>query len=278
MNNDIIKKLLSGSDPGQVETFINYCGKLRTEQKKVGGQWVQKNPWMDKKTENQLAEFFKLVEKDGLEFDGKHITLQSTGVSYDYVAYKNKMLLVYPESLIDVQLVHQGDEFAFKKISGKVEYSHKINDPFGDQPVSGGYCVIKNSRGEFISLLSVADFEKHQKVAKTNYIWDAWPDEMKIKTLIKKACKLHFSDIFQTMETLDNEQNDLEQSLEISIETKQELEAIESVQGVNDYFRKNRVKNAGIAKDFITTCANRKAVIVKTLAEADEAKEENGNS
>lgn len=269
MNTSTIKSQLAKYDAEKVEKYINYLNHLKNEKTKdkKTNQWVDKNPWVPKRSDVALATYYKNVADDGLDFDGKHITLQSTGVSYDYVAFKNKMLLVYPESLVDVQLVHKGDDFAFKKISGKVEYTHKINDPFGNPELSGCYCVIKNNRGEFLTMLSMSDIAKHRKVAKTDYIWDAWFDEMVIKTVIKKACKTHFQDIFQTMETLDNEQNDLEQSLEISIETKKDLENIKAVPELVAYFEANKNKNAGILQYFTTACTKRKEAIVKELSE-----------
>ena len=112
MNNQTIKTALKDSGQDKVARYLLYCNFLLNEKKKDGQNWVNKNPWMVKRTDQQLIEFFKLVSNDGLEFDGKHITLQSTGVSYDYVAYKNKMLIVYPESLFDVQLVYKDDVFS----------------------------------------------------------------------------------------------------------------------------------------------------------------------
>lgn len=272
MNANTIKNSLSEYDQGEVETFVNYCDKLLTEKKKDGNQWVIKNPWMSQRKDLQLAEFFKMVRKDGLEFDGKHITLQSTGISYDYIAYKNKMFLAYPETLIDVGIIYKDDEFSFKKDSGIVTYTHKINNPFGqsEADMKGCYCVIKNKRGEFLTLLSMSDIEKHRKVAKTDSIWKAWFNEMALKTVIKKACKTHFSDIFQHIETLDNEQNDIDQTLNISIETKQDLEAILTIPELNSYFMSNKGKNSGIIKDFTKACASRKEQIVSDSAKKDE--------
>lgn len=278
MDHNKIKTLLSDFDQGEVEIFTNYCNKLLNEKKKDGGQWVDKNPWMKQRSDAQLVEFFKMVAKDKLEFDGKHITLQKTGVSYDYVAYKNKMFLAYSETLIDVQLVHESDKFSFSKDSGKVNYKHEIINPFGDEKLVGCYCVIKNKRGEFLTMLSMAEIDKHRKVAKTDFIWKAWFDEMVLKTVIKKACKNHFADIFQNMETLDNEQNDVEQPLGISIETKQDIENIHTVPELYEYSKKNKSANMGVLKDFTKALGARKAQIVKIALEADEAKEENADS
>ncbi len=191
------------------ERFAAYCYRIKNETK--ANSDALRNPWMQHKTVDQLDGLYRRVLMDGLIFDGVHITLQSTGVSYDYVAYKNKMLLAYPESLIDIQIVYKDDGFSFSKESGSVIYSHSFNDPFkqDDNLIIGTYCVIKNKRGEFITLLSKEEIDKHRKVAKTDFIWKAWFKEMVMKTIIKKACKYHFQDIYEGVEELDNENYDL---------------------------------------------------------------------
>lgn len=191
---------------------------------------------MQNKSPEQLAEYFRRVAEEGLVFDGEHITLQSTGISFDYIAYKNKMFLAYPESEIDVALVYAGDDFSFSKESGKVRYTHNIIDPFGqkDNEVVGGYCVIKNKRGEFLTTLSKADIEKHRKVAKTDYIWAQWFKEMALKTVIKKAVKIHFADVYQEIEQEDNEAYDLTNPLDISVDFKQKIEGAKSLEQLKE--------------------------------------------
>ena len=165
---------------------------------------------MDQKSDQYFINCFLSVAKDGLTIDGKHVTINNNGVSYDYIAYKNKMLQIYPETLFDVQLVRDGDKFNFSKSSGEIQYSHDMNNPFDDTEVIGAYCIIKNKRGQFLTTLSRKEIDKHRKVAKTDYVWKNWFDEMSLKTVIKKACKTHFEDIYSNMEELDNTQYELE--------------------------------------------------------------------
>jgi hypothetical protein len=167
---------------------------------------------MKQRKDDFLVRIFKAVADDGLVFDGDDITLQSNGVSYNYQAFNNKMLLAYPETVLDVSLVYESDTFQFSKQSGKVQYTHNIGSPFerDDSAIIGAYCVIKNHRGEFLTLLSKKDIDKHRKVAKTDYIWKSWFAEMAMKTIMKKACKQHFKDVFKTIETMDNENYDLD--------------------------------------------------------------------
>ena len=107
MNKQNLKHLLNDYDETNVNIFINYVDKLAT--KKRNGNL--KNGWMAYKSDKQLASMFKQVDKDGLVFDGKIVSLQATGISYSYMAYKNKMLIAYPESIIDTQLVYKDDGF-----------------------------------------------------------------------------------------------------------------------------------------------------------------------
>ena len=254
MKKEEIVNLLKDYNSEDVEKFAAYCIKLLLEKNR-------KNFWMQKKTSEQMAGLFKRVARDGLKFDGEHITLQSTGISYDYIAYKNKMILAYPESVVDVQLVNEGDDFKVAKESGNVIYSHTMANPFGDEKIVGGYCIIKNKRGEFLTLLSKEEIDKHRKVAKTDYIWKAWFREMALKTVIKKACKQHFADIYVNIEANDNENYNLENPLGIGLEEKQAIEAIETLEELKDYYQANK----GKGKNFDNLISLRKKQINENL-------------
>ena len=247
MQKEKIIELLSEYNQEEVENFASYCIRLLLAKKRDGSL---QNPFMQKKTNEVMATLFKRVAKDGLVFDGIHITLQSTGISYDYIAYKNKMFLAYPESTIDVNLVYEGDDFSIAKESGGVMYSHKIGNPFDqtEKNIKGGYCIIRNKRGEFMTLLSKDDIDKHRKVAKTDFIWRQWFAEMATKTIIKKACKLHFSDIFQNIEKNDNDNYELENPLELDLKLKQEIDKIETIEKLKEYYQDNKGRGASFDK------------------------------
>jgi len=246
MNKEKIIELLKDYNQEEAENFASYIIRLLLEKNKKTNEL--RNLWMQKRTEKQMADLFKRVSKDGLVFDGTHITLQSTGISYDYIAYKNKMFLAYPESTVDVSLVYEGDTFKVVKESGGVIYSHEIGDPFNqnENNIKGGYCVIKNKRGEFITLLSKQDIDKHRKVAKTDYIWRQWFNEMALKTVIKKSCKQHFADIFQNIEKNDNENYNLDNPLELDLKYKKEIDEIKTIEELKKYYEKHK----GIGKEF----------------------------
>lgn len=188
---------------------------------------ISKDPkatWFSKKNEMYFIAKYIEVKSEWLTIDWKHITLQSTWVSFDYVAYKNKMLLAYPESVIDINLVYEWDDFSFKKKDWKVTYTHNIWNPFDqtEDKIKWWYCIIKNKRWEFITLLSKADFQKHRQMAKTDFIWKSWYAEMCMKTLFKKAIKVHFDDIYEKIEWEDNKQYDLEKGNKINKEQREE--------------------------------------------------------
>lgn len=222
MNTQTIAAALDKYPENQVNNYLAYIQRLATEKKNNN----LKNPWMNYKKEPELIRIFETVALDGLVFDGIDITLQSTGVSYSYQAYKNKMFIAYPESLVDVQLVYAGDSFSFSKNSGQVNYTHTIANPFGhdDGDIIGAYCVIKNNRGQFLTTLSPKEISKHRAVARTDYIWKQWFPEMVLKTVIKKGCKQHFKDTYYNMEVLDNENYDLEKLNYIDSDQVKEIE------------------------------------------------------
>jgi len=247
MNKNNIKNLLKDYPVEDAEKFASYIVKLTMD---------DKNYWLKSRSDEDMAELFRRVAKDGLIFDGEHITIQKTGISYDYIAYKNKMFLSYPESKIDLGLMYKGDTFDFSKESGSVKYTHKFGDPFNQKEVDiiGGYCVMKNKRGEFITILTKEDIDKHRKVARTDYIWAKWFKEMAMKTIMKKACKIHFSDIYQNIEENDNENCDLDNPLDLDIKYKQEIDEIKDVESLRAYYMDNK----GLGKDFNEYVTKRK--------------------
>jgi len=214
LTKEAILDLLKDENYEEAERFAAYCIRLLIEKK----DGKLKNPWMQTKKAKDLAQLFKRVKGEGLVFDGKHITLQNTGISYDYVAYKNKMLLVYPESVLDHGIVMEGDEFTTGNESGKVVYKHVIKDPFAnltDQNFKGAFFFVRNKRGEHLTILTKEEIAKHRRAAKTDMMWKAWFKEMVLKTVIKKGVKYHYDDIFTGIEQEDNKQYDLEKVIQI---------------------------------------------------------------
>ena len=246
-----IKKHLM-SERYKIQDIDVFCGYLKNLFED------DKSKWSHNKDVTFFTSAFKKVVKEGLKFDGKHITLQSIGVSYDYVAYKNKMLLVYPETVFNFSEVYEGDDFSFEQSNGKVFYNHKITKPFDRKPdnIIGLYCVIKNKRGEFLTLLSREEIAKHRKVAKTDFIWKSWELEMMLKTVIKKAVKVHFDDIYNEINEEDNKFIDIEKPVDIELTLKQDLEKIKTTEELAIFQQNSKAKynskmlNKAVSKRF----------------------------
>lgn len=271
MNIQNIKKALAEDNflLARVEVYVNHLLYLQAAKNKDG---TLKNPWMKYKKDDELITYFKKVAIDGLDFDGVHITLTSVGISYDYIAYKNKMYLVYPETTFDLSLVYKDDSFKFQKNSGKVIYQHEINNPFNqdEKNIIGAYAVIINKRGQFLTLLSKENIDKCRKIARTDYIWSSWYHPMALKTITKTACKQHFQDIYQNIDTLDNENVDLDLPLNVDIEDKAKIEVIETIEKLKEYYNKHKGRNAGVLKSFNKLISNRKAEIEEVEKKVEE--------
>jgi len=201
--------LLCEYEEKDVNIYINYLQVLENEKDREGNI---KNKWFKFFKEEVAFNIFNKVNKDGILIDGEMVTLQFKGkvmASYNYQAYKNMVLKRYPETKFDIQLVHEGDDFSFIKDTGKVIYTHKINNPFNKKKLIGCYCIIKNTKGEFIETLDNTEIKKMKQVAKTKNIWDNWEGEMYLKSVIKRSCKRHFKDVVQNAESIDNENYEL---------------------------------------------------------------------
>jgi len=267
-NFEQIKKTLSQKhDAVQISNYINYLKKLSSE-KDIKTKEL-KNKWFIYKKDQELIDMYNKIAFQGLTIDGDLVTIQSIGISLSYNAYKNLVLIKYPETKLDVQLVRETDDFNFQKKDGAVFYSHRINDPFDEKKIIGAYCIIKNRLGEFIELISLAELEKIRKTAKTDYIWRVWTSEMYLKTVIKRACKRHFKDITYKIDNIDNENYNLDNPLDIEIKIKQEIEKISSIIELAEYYKNNKEK-VEFKKSFDKLVCLRK----KELIEEEELKHE----
>jgi len=176
-------------------------------------------------------------------------------------------LNIYPETIFDMQNVNEGDTFSFLKESGKVIYSHKMNDPFAtNKKIIGTYCIIKNCRGEFIETLNQDDIKKMRNVANTQAIWDTWEGEMILKSVIKRACKRHFNDIVVNIETLDNDNYEPENvTIDSDIQTKiQNCNTVDELQLLYDI----SINDIEDEKVFIKLMTERKIEIKKEVTNA----------
>ena len=265
MNYEKIKQeLIKKHEEVKVVNYINYITKLKTDAYFNGAQKGKlKNPWMGFRDEKYFIDIFNKIAEEKLYIDGEIILINAHGVSFTAQAYKNLVLIRYPETKFDLQLVKEQDEFSCIKKDGKIFYNHKIGDPFKEGKVVGGYCVIKNKLGEFIETISLEELNKIRKTAKTDDIWATWTNEMYLKSIIKRACKRHFKDVVVNVEQIDNETNyEITNPLDIELETKQEIEAIKTLDDLQKYYLEHK-DTIEFPKSFNTLVCKKKKELSK---------------
>jgi len=264
MNYNQIITSLNDYDKVNVEIYINYLKSIESETDKDG---AKKNKWFSYFKEDLAIDLYKKVAKDNVFIDGETITIGFRGkvlVSYNYQAYKNLVLNLYPETTFDIQVVNEGDDFSFFKDSGRVVYSHRINNPFATKKnIIGTYCIIKNSRGEFLETLNMEDIAKMQASAKTKTIWDAWFSEMVLKSVMKRACKRHFRDIVVNAEHIDNENTDLD-NVNVDYIVQGNIESATSFLELTTIYNQN-VNSVSDKVNFVRLLGERKEELMKLL-------------
>lgn len=236
-----IKQGLQGYDLQAVENYLVYLNNLWF-QKNQGKELINQG-WIAKLPAERFVFWFKKIVSEGLFIDGKHITINQRGLSLDYIAYKNKMLLVYPESKINFGAVYKDDSFTFEERNGDVIYQHIRRNPFDkkDSDIIGAYCIVKNNRGNIIKIMDRAEIDKHRKSASTDKMWQQWFEDMVLKTVIKKSCKVYFDDIVEGIDNIDNNEIDLDLPMGADLKIKQEIEKITSIESLAEYQEKNKI-------------------------------------
>lgn len=239
----------------RVELYLTYLKDLKKSERWFSQ--IRVNTWID---------YFKKVALDNVYIDGENITFtyRKSGltISYNYKALTAIMLNYYPESIIDLQLVYDGDTFKFSKEDGEVHYKHEIGNPFSDdKKIIGSYCIVKNKRGQFIEVLNRAEIAKIRNSASTKYIWDAWEGEMIKKSNIKRITK-HFQDKFQNADNLDNQNYNPENAL-IDKELQRLIEDAETEEGLQHIYKTHSAEMAeiGAEKQFMALLGDRKIQI-----------------
>lgn len=126
-------------------------------------------------------------------FNGKNkkydLDLQTGFKGLLYIAQKYAL---NPPKKIVIELVHENDHFAVLKsnLEREVEgYEFEIENPFSRGPVVGGFAYIKyedETKNELM-ILTEEDFRKAKNAAKTDMIWNAWPEKMRYKTIARRV-------------------------------------------------------------------------------------------
>lgn len=86
------------------------------------------------------------------------------------------------------EIVKEKDVFEY---NGPCALPRHTMQPFGDRGKTVGvYCVAKTHDGDYlVDIMDAAEIQKIRSAAKTKTVWDAWPDEMAKKGIIKRASK-----------------------------------------------------------------------------------------
>jgi len=89
---------------------------------------------------------------------------------------------------VKAEIVKEGDTFEY---NGPCLLPRHVMQPFGDRGKTVGvYCVAKTHDGDYlVDIMDAAEIVKIRNAAKTKTVWDAWPDEMAKKAIIKRASK-----------------------------------------------------------------------------------------
>lgn len=114
------------------------------------------------------------------------------------VSYTGMIKLMYDTGLFNslrAELVYENDSFEYKT-GTEVVINHSPN-PFGDRgKMIGGYLVAELKNGSKIpKFMSIEDINKTKGYSESfkkkgnNSIWGEWPEDMALKTIIRKAFK-----------------------------------------------------------------------------------------
>lgn len=195
------KKLLKKKVPAaDVNKFLAY---VQSEKNKEAGK--DKKP-VTGNTDDMLYTMFIKYYNLGLVIDGVNVVITGRSMAMvTFHGYKNKVRQSYPRARFDIQLVREGDNFVVGKETGRVKYTHDIGNPFDDKPIKGAYVLIRIGNDDYFEALSKRDYDEMKKASKQPFLWDKWPSEFWLKSVMKRACKRHFYDEVEEIDKLDNE-------------------------------------------------------------------------
>jgi len=115
------------------------------------------------------------------------LTIGYRGLDY----YKRKCAVDEPIKIV-YELVHETDTFKPIKQSLKNEvegYEFEINNPFDRGPVIGGfgYIMYADPKKNELVLLRKKDFDDAKKAAPAKTVWNAHPEKMMYKTVVRRT-------------------------------------------------------------------------------------------
>jgi len=128
-------------------------------------------------------------------------------LSFGYPAYQAAALS--HGISINVQTVREGDTYSNEVINGQPTFMFK-QAMFGSGTILGyvAYSIDLNGFKHVVPM-TVADISKRRKVAKTDYVWSAWEEEMSLKTPLLRLCSVNYRHLLADLLEFDTD-NDYE--------------------------------------------------------------------
>ncbi len=255
MDYKLIKKVLENANEKypiiKIENYLNYLKKLENEKNKEGNL---KNKWFSYKSEENYIDYFKKVADLKLFLDGETVFIQQRGVDFSYHAYKNLVLQKYPDTKFEIEIVTEGDNFSFVRENNKIIAKHEFSNNIfkKDRKILGVYTIIRNKkRGEHLEVINLQELQTIKSKAKTQYVWDEWFNEMAKKSVLKRACKRYYYDIVNNLDTLDNENYNLDNITDSkeNLNLKNKVENIKNIENLKTYYAEN-IKKIKDTKNF----------------------------
>lgn len=146
-------------------------------------------------------------------FRNKHKGVQEAKMIPGWRGYVSRLRNKLQNFDIHTGIVLPGDKFSVRKEGAKETYEHVVaeSNVFNNdyRNMTGAYCYIEYTvdgvQKSVVTCMSKNEITKIENTAKKKDIWNQWFDQQVIKTLVRRACKLHFNTITEELDILDNE-------------------------------------------------------------------------
>jgi len=128
-----------------------------------------------------------------------------------YQGYIYKVKQNYPDVIFQVSLVKEGDEVVIHKEKNNDYVDHKYTNPFNNEEkkIIGVYSIITIKDKTIVNFMNRKEIDNVKSIAKTKDIWSKWEGEMCKKSIIRRACKVHFSSEIKDLNDFDNQYYDV---------------------------------------------------------------------
>lgn len=113
---------------------------------------------------------------------------------------------------VTFEKVREDDTYEEVYENGRAKIYHK-KAKFSEKKVIGYYAIAVNKEGfSWVESMNLSEIDKRKKAAKTSFIWDAWNDEMAMKTPLLRLCNKYFRHYLTDLLTIDvdNEYKEIE--------------------------------------------------------------------